>query len=121
MKRSQLINQRRDEILEELIRSTPARIGVGRVGTRPLTSTLLKLRLDHAAAVDAVYGEVRQELLEEMKLFSTKTMCRDKEMYLKRPDLGRRLNRRARLGLLASRGKASSADRCIGRTKRGSH
>jgi ethanolamine ammonia-lyase small subunit len=83
---------KRDEILEELIRSTPARIGVGRAGTRPLTSTLLKLRLDHAAAVDAVYGEVRRELLEEMKLFSVKTMCKDKEMYLKRPDLGRRLN-----------------------------
>ncbi|MCK9911264.1 ethanolamine ammonia-lyase light chain EutC, partial [Microbacteriaceae bacterium K1510] len=44
------------EGLEELVSSTPARIGVWRAGTRPMTKTMLQLRRDHAAAVDAVYG-----------------------------------------------------------------
>ncbi|MFC5649325.1 ethanolamine ammonia-lyase subunit EutC [Paenibacillus solisilvae] len=92
----------RNEVLEELIRSTPARIGVGRAGTRPLTSTLLTLRLDHAAAVDSVYGEVRPELLDKLNLFSVTTMCRDKEMYLKRPDLGRRLTPESEARLAAA-------------------
>lgn len=94
--------RQRDKIMEELIGSTPARIGVGRAGTRPLTSTLLTLRLDHAAAVDAVYGEVRSELLDELKLFSVQTMCRDKETYLKRPDLGRRLTPESEAQVLAA-------------------
>lgn len=75
----------------ELRSATVARIDVGRSGTRPLTSNLLKLRLDHAAAVDAVYSEVPRVLIEEMGLLSVKTQALDKVQYLKRPDLGRRL------------------------------
>lgn len=77
------------EGLSELTRSTPARIGVWRSGTRPLTSTLLKLRIDHAAAVDSVYGEVSQRLLDEMGLFTVETLFENTENYLKRPDKGR--------------------------------
>jgi ethanolamine ammonia-lyase small subunit len=42
--------------LETLKQFTPARIGVGRTGTRPLTKDVLSFRTDHAAAVDSVYG-----------------------------------------------------------------
>lgn len=75
----------------ELRSATGARIGVGRSGTRPLTSNMLRLRLDHAAAVDAVYSEVPRVLIEEMGLFSVETQALDKVQYLKRPDLGRKL------------------------------
>ncbi|MFC4100466.1 ethanolamine ammonia-lyase subunit EutC [Paenibacillus xanthanilyticus] len=79
------------ELLQRLQRSTPARIGVGRAGSRPTTAELLKLRLDHAAAVDAVYSEVPDELLKELGWFAVDTPSGDKETYLKRPDLGRKL------------------------------
>lgn len=69
--------------------STPARIGLGRTGTRPLTKDLLLLRIDHAAAVDTVYGEVSAELLSQFNLFTVDTCFGTKESYLTRPDLGR--------------------------------
>lgn len=71
---------------------TPARIGVGRAGTRPKTKTWLKFRLDHAAAVDAVYGEVTEGLLQKLNVFQVTTKVTDKEEYITRPDLGRRLS-----------------------------
>lgn len=77
------------EGLDELLSCTPARIGVWRAGTRPLTATMLELRCAHAAAVDAVYGEVRPELLEQFSLFSVDTKFENIEDYLKRPDHGR--------------------------------
>lgn len=75
--------------IEELRKTTPARIGVWRTGTRPLTKTILKLQLDHAAAVDAVSGEVLDSLLKEFNLFTVETCYENKEVYLKRPDKGR--------------------------------
>ncbi|MGG1516500.1 ethanolamine ammonia-lyase subunit EutC [Paenibacillus oryzisoli] len=81
--------------LSELARKTPARIGVGRAGLRPKTEAWLKFRLDHAAAVDAVYGEVSTELLSSLDLFAVQTQVSDKEEYIRRPDLGRRLSAEA--------------------------
>lgn len=78
------------EALERMIRSTPARIGVGRAGPRLKTRTLLTLRADHAAARDAVMMDVSQELLDRLGLFSVQTCCTSKDQYLTRPDLGRR-------------------------------
>lgn len=79
------------EMLAELKSVTPARVGIGRTGTRPLTSTMLQLRLDHAAAVDAVYSEVSPQLLRDFGFHSLDTISTNKENYLKRPDRGRRL------------------------------
>lgn len=84
------------DALVALRASTPARIGVGRAGPRPKTETWLRFRLDHAAAVDAVYGEVLPELLEKHNLFTVKTMARSKDEYIRRPDLGRRLSEEAK-------------------------
>jgi ethanolamine ammonia-lyase small subunit len=81
-----------EDELKHLKSKTPARIGVGRAGTRPKTSTMLKFRYDHAAAVDAVYGEVNKELLKELELFTVNTMVDDKDVYIRRPDYGRRLS-----------------------------
>lgn len=78
--------------LEALKKFTPARIGVGRTGTRPLTKDFLSFRIDHAAAVDAVYGEVSPQLLQAFNLFTVETCYGTKEEYLKRPDKGRVLS-----------------------------
>ncbi|TGV07548.1 ethanolamine ammonia-lyase, partial [Mesorhizobium sp. M00.F.Ca.ET.186.01.1.1] len=86
---AQIPNPQWKEGLEELLTSTPARIGVWRTGVRPLTKTMLQLRRDHAAAVDAVYGEVRQEVLDQFSLFTVETQYDNTENYLKRPDMGR--------------------------------
>ncbi|WP_042478213.1 ethanolamine ammonia-lyase subunit EutC [Bacillus ndiopicus] len=80
------------ESVQAARKNTPARIGVGRAGTRPKTKTWLKFRLDHAAAVDAVYGEVSEELLQKLNVATVTTRVTDKEEYITRPDLGRRLS-----------------------------
>lgn len=84
------------EGLKELISKTPARIGIGRAGLRPKTETWLKFRFDHAAAVDAVYGTVNEELLNRLNLFKVSTMVSDKEVYIRRPDYGRKLSEEAK-------------------------
>jgi ethanolamine ammonia-lyase small subunit len=83
------------EGVADLAASTPARIGVWRTGTRPLTKTMLKLQFDHAAAIDAVGGEVLEKYLEEFDLFTVETCYENKEVYLKRPDKGRVLTNQA--------------------------
>ncbi len=80
----------------EYRKKTPARVGVGRAGSRPKTKTWLQFRLDHAAAVDAVYGEVPDDLLEQLGLFQVQSKVVDKEEYIRRPDLGRKLSDEAK-------------------------
>ena len=92
------------ESVQAAKKHTPARIGVGRAGTRPKTKTWLKFRLDHAAAVDAVYGEVTEGLLQKLDVFQVTTRVTDKEEYITRPDLGRRLSEEAKT-LIQSRCK----------------
>lgn len=71
---------------------TSARLGVGRCGPRPLTRELLLFREDHAAAQDAVFLRVNQELIERLGLLYLKTRVSDINVHLTRPDLGRRLS-----------------------------
>ncbi len=47
---------------------TPARIGVGRAGARNRTEVMLRFQADHAAAQDAVFSDVPEEWLAQMKL-----------------------------------------------------
>ncbi|MFL6556912.1 MAG: ethanolamine ammonia-lyase subunit EutC, partial [Bacillus sp. (in: firmicutes)] len=82
--------------LDLLISKTPARIGVGRAGLRPKTDTWLKFRFDHAAAVDAVYGDVDPKILESLSLLKVNTKVTDKEVYVRRPDFGRKLSDEAK-------------------------
>ncbi len=78
--------------LNQLLKATPARIGVWRSGVRPLTSDLLKFLADHAAAQDAVNGTVSEELLASFGLPVLQTLVSTKDEYLTRPDLGRKLS-----------------------------
>lgn len=80
------------KMIRALKKTTPARIAVGRSGPRYKTSTLLRFRADHAAARDSVISKTDQRVIERMNLFSVKTLCRDKEEYLTRPDLGRKFS-----------------------------
>jgi len=77
------------EGLLEMLEATPARIGVWRTGTRPLTKEMLAFRRDHAAAVDTVYGEVSADLIREFGFVVVDTKYQNIENYLKRPDMGR--------------------------------
>ena len=80
------------ESLERMMRSTTARIGVGKAGPRLKTQTLLALRADHAGARDAVMLDVDPKVIEDLKLFTVQTCCRDKNEFLTRPDLGRKIS-----------------------------
>ncbi len=82
--------------LARIVRSTPARLGVGRCGTRYLTPMYLRLRADHAVAKDAVYSEVPAEFPRAMQCVELRTRARDREQYLLQPDLGRALHAESR-------------------------
>ena len=70
---------------------TPARLGSGRAGCRYKTLTMLRFRADHAAAQDAVFSQVPKDFAKENGLIDLRTCCKDKDQYLTRPDLGRKL------------------------------
>lgn len=80
------------DALRRMMSRTTARIGVGRAGSRLKTQTMLALRADHAQARDAVFADVDQKVLDEAGLFTVQTMCQDKDTYITRPDLGRKLS-----------------------------
>ena len=75
-----------------LKKKTPARLGLGRCGARYLTSSMLRFRADHAAAQDSVFSLVPQEFYQNNDLTFVQTMCKDKDQYLTRPDLGRKFD-----------------------------
>jgi ethanolamine ammonia-lyase small subunit len=77
---------------------TPARILVGRAGASYRTSTQLDLREAHAAARDAVRGELSltavfdAAFIHAWNLCEVSTRAHDKNEHLRRPDLGRRFD-----------------------------
>lgn len=71
---------------------TPARIGLGRAGTRYRTETMLRVRADHAAAQDSVFSMVPEGFAKEHDLIPVQTLCESKDDYLTRPDKGRRFD-----------------------------
>lgn len=83
---------------EKLKQFTDARIALGRAGCSIPTQAMLEFQLAHAQARDAVYQALDVELLQKactnMNLASlhVQSQASDKEIYLKRPDLGRLLN-----------------------------
>ena len=95
--KSRVINPKDPTAINELIRSTSARIGVGRAGVRYNTASLLLFQGDHAVTQDALYREIDQGLLDEFNLFTVQTnISEGKEQFLLRPDLGRQLNGEAK-------------------------
>lgn len=80
------------EGLRKMKEVTPARIGLWRAGPRYKTQPLLRVRADHAAAMDAVFTYVDEKWIKEMGLFSVTTLCKDKDEFLTRPDYGKKFS-----------------------------
>lgn len=83
-------NAKDKEGFARLKERTPARLGSGRAGPRYKTLTMLRFRADHAAAQDAVFSQVPEGYAKEHDFLPVQTCCESKDMYLTRPDLGRR-------------------------------
>ncbi len=83
------------DALRRMKRSTTARIGVGRTGTRLNTQTLLTRRADHANARDSVVADVDAGRIQRLELMTVQSQCADKDTYVTRPDLGRKLSAEA--------------------------
>ncbi|WP_439488089.1 ethanolamine ammonia-lyase subunit EutC [Algoriphagus sp.] len=84
---------------EKLKEFTDARIALGRTGGSLKTAELLSFRKDHALAKDAVWTALDfpllQRALEKLNLphLMLNSEAQDRETYIKRPDLGRKLSR----------------------------
>ena len=76
----------------DLKQYAPCRLGIGKAGARYKTLPNLEFRAAHSAAQDAVFNDVDQEFIDKMGLFTVQTQCESKDVYLTRPDLGRKLN-----------------------------
>ena len=83
--------------MTELRSFTPARVALGRSGNGLPTAELLDFQLAHARARDAVHDPLdaralgRELALRGWPSVVVKSAARDRAMYLRRPDLGRRL------------------------------
>lgn len=82
-------NPKNSKAFLALREKTPARLGVGRAGSRYPTKSMLRFRADHAAARDSVFKVIGEEFAKAHGLIPLKTQCKDKDQYLTRPDLGR--------------------------------
>lgn len=84
------------EEIERVQSITPARIGIGHTGTRMKTKNYLEFRIDHAAAQDAVFKDVSEDLLKELKLPVLFSKSETMDQYLMDLDSGRQLNETSR-------------------------
>jgi len=94
---------------------TNARIALGRAGNGLPTAPLLAFNLSHAQARDAVHHPLDAEALRrtlEAEGFATlgvESAAPDRQHYLRRPDLGRRLSEASRAALAEAAGLATAA------------
>lgn len=88
----------RQDQWEKLKEFTDARIALGRAGCSIPTRALLEFQLSHAQAKDAVYQHMDVPYLSEqlqqkqLQTLHVQSNAANKEIYLKRPDLGRQLS-----------------------------
>jgi len=87
---------------------TPARVALGRTGHSLPTAELLRFRLDHARARDAVYEALDPSSLGVPHLL-LHSAAPDRATYLRRPDLGRTLAADSRAELHIARGDYDAA------------
>jgi ethanolamine ammonia-lyase small subunit len=92
----------------DLRQLTPARVGLGRAGASLPTQALLEFTLDHARARDAVHALLDvSDVLSGLAALGLETLAvssraHDRKDYLRRPDLGRKLDSKSQ-DLIASR------------------
>lgn len=86
------------DLLAQLREFTTARIAIGRAGNAIPLKQSMAFKLAHAHARDAVYSSLNIELLlDKLKIFGLPLLhlhsqAANRQKYLKRPDLGRRLD-----------------------------
>ena len=114
-----------NEIWNDLRRLTAARIGLRRAGAALATREMLDFQLAHARARDAVHAPLDAAKLAAdlsglgVPVISLASAATDRQTYLMRPDLGRRLNAAADAALIILPGsKATIADIAKKCTKR---
>jgi len=87
-----------DDPWAHLKRYTQARIALGRAGTALTTAELLRFRKDHALARDAVLKDMDQDAVRaslekyHLPVLELATQAKDRNEFIHRPDLGRRLS-----------------------------
>lgn len=90
---------------------TPARIAIGRAGASLPTREVLSFALAHAKARDAVHADLDVEAIGAavralgLDVLDVASETRDRATYLRRPDLGRRLDAASRDRLAAIGGE----------------
>ena len=80
------------QVLEELRKSTQARVCTGRTGPRPRTTSLLRFLADHSRSKDTVLKEISADWVSRSGLFEVQSQITDKDEFLTRPDKGRLLS-----------------------------
>lgn len=87
--------------------ATRARIGLGRSGDSLPTTALLEFQAAHSRARDAVHGaadfSAMATALAPQPVITVTSQAADRASYLRRPDLGRRLDPSCRPALLAAK------------------
>jgi ethanolamine ammonia-lyase small subunit len=103
--------------LRDLRHLTPARVGLGRAGASLPTQALLEFTLDHARARDAVHAELDISAIAAgldalgLQTLQVSSCAQSRKDYLRRPDLGRKLDA-ASQDLLAS-GRRGACDLAV--------
>jgi ethanolamine ammonia-lyase small subunit len=93
----------------ELRELTPARVALGRAGASLPTQALLQFTLDHARARDAVHAAFDAQALIAalsglgLEALEVRSRVGSRGDYLRRPDLGRRLDQASRQALASKR------------------
>ena len=94
---------------DALRRHTPARVALGRTGVSLPTTRQLEFGLAHAQARDAVRAPLDLDAItkalasQDIETLHLHAAAPDRATYLRRPDLGRRLDDRSRQHLTAAR------------------
>jgi len=99
---------------------TPARVALGRAGASLPTTALLEFTLDHARARDAVHAAFDSQALVAalrdlgLEGLDVRSRAGSRGDYLKRPDLGRRLDQASQQALAGKSGGAGQLALVIG-------
>jgi ethanolamine ammonia-lyase small subunit len=104
----------------DLRQLTPARVGLGRAGASLPTQALLEFTLDHARARDAVHTLLDVPAVISgldalgLETLAVSSRALDRKDYLRRPDLGRKLDARSQDLLAGRQGQACDVAIVIG-------
>lgn len=85
-------NPKNKDALAQLRKMSGARVCCGRVGTRPRTLSMLRFLADHSRSKDTVLKEIPHEWVQSKNLLEVQSEVENKDQYLTRPDMGRRLS-----------------------------